>query len=81
MEVTMEVTMEVKRLVNIMSGEHSRKELQEMLGLKNADHFRKVYLLSAINARFVEMTLPDKPKSRLQKYRLTKKGKVLQKSL
>ena len=75
-EVTMEVTMEVKRLLSTMTGEHSRKELQEMLSLKNADHFRKAYLLSAIEARLVEMTLPDKPKSRFQKYRLTHKGRT-----
>jgi ATP-dependent DNA helicase RecG len=41
LEVTMEATMEVKRLLNIMAGEHSRRELQKLLGLKNADHFRK----------------------------------------
>jgi hypothetical protein len=81
MEVTMDVTMEVKRLLNIMTGEHSHRELQKMLGLKNADHFRKAYLLSAIEAGVVEMTLPDKPKSGLQRYRLTEKGRELQKHL
>lgn len=74
-----EVTMEVKRLLNTLTGEHSRRELQEMLGLKNADHFRKAYLSSAIEAGLVEMTLPDKPKSRLQKYRLTETGRAFQK--
>ena len=80
-EVTMEVTMEVKRLLNAITGAHSRRELQELIRLKNADHFRKAYLLPAIEADFVEMTLPDKPKSRFQKYRLTEKGRGLQKSL
>ena len=78
-EVTMEVTMEVKRFLNVITGDHSRKELQEMLRLKNAEHFRKAYLLPAINAGLVEMTLPDKPKSRLQKYRLTARGLTVQK--
>ena len=73
--------MEVKKLLNIITGECSRKELQEMLKLKNADHFRKAYLLHSIEAGLLEMTLPDKPQSRLQKYRLTEKGKTLQKSL
>ena len=50
-----------------------------MLGLKHAEHFRKAYLLPAINAGFIEMVLPDKPKSRLQRYRLSEKGQsVLQ---
>jgi len=71
--------MEVKRLLNTMTGEHSRKELQEILSLKYADHFRKAYLLSAIEVGLVEMILPDKPKSRLQKYRLTETGGALQK--
>jgi len=81
MEVTMEDTMEVERLLDIMTGEHSRRELQEALSLRNADHFRRAYLLPAIEARAVEMTLPDKPKSRFQKYRLTQKGKTLRKLL
>nr|MBC8363348.1 hypothetical protein [Candidatus Desulfatibia profunda] len=75
------MTPEVKRLLNIITGDHSRKELQELLRLKNAEHFRKAYLLPAINAGLVQMTLPDKPKSRLQKYRLTETGQALQKSL
>jgi ATP-dependent DNA helicase RecG len=77
MEVTMEVAMEVKRLLNAMTDEHSRRELQEMLRLKNADHFRKAYVLPAVDAGLVEMTIPEKPKSRLQKYRLTEKGQAL----
>ena len=77
-EVTTEVTTEVKRLLNVMMGDHSRKELQGTLRLKNAEHFRKAYLLPAINAGLVEMTLPDKPKSRLQRYQLTESGQALQ---
>jgi ATP-dependent DNA helicase RecG len=49
--------------------------------LKDAEHFRKSYLLPAIKAGLVEMTRPDKPKSKLQKYRLTENGRVSQKSL
>jgi ATP-dependent DNA helicase RecG len=52
-----------------------------MLGLKHAEHFRKTYLLPAIKAGFVEMTRPDKPKSRLQKYRLTEIGQAALKEL
>lgn len=76
-EVTAEVTAEVKRLLSVISGNNSRNELQEMLGLKHAEHFRKTFLLPAIKAGFVEMTRPNKPKSRLQKYRLTEKGQAM----
>lgn len=68
---TPEVTPEVERLLNVMTGDHSRKELQETLKLKDAEHFHNTYLLPVINTRLVQMTLPDKPKSRLEKYRLT----------
>ena len=80
-QVTPEVTPEVKRLLNAITDEHSRKELQEMLRLKDPEHFRKSYLLPAIKTGFVEMTRPDKPRSKLQKYRLTADGLAVQKEL
>lgn len=69
-EVTAEVTTEVDRLMAALSGEMTRRELQTALGLKNDEHFRKAYLLPALEAGIIEMTIPDKPNSRLQKYRL-----------
>ena len=48
---------------------------QDAMGLKNAEHFRKAYLLPALTAGLVEMTLPDKPNSKSQRYRLTAQGK------
>jgi ATP-dependent DNA helicase RecG len=56
-----------------------RRELQEKLDLKDNEHFRKHYLLPALNGGFVEMTMPDKPKSSSQAYRLTETGLALQK--
>ena len=53
----------------------NRRILQEKLGFRNADHFRKTYILPAIKGGLIEMTIPDKPKSRLQKYILTSKGR------
>lgn len=55
----------------------SRAELMEKTGLKHAEHFRLNYLLKSLELNLIEMTIPDKPRSRLQKYRLTPLGKQL----
>jgi ATP-dependent DNA helicase RecG len=75
MEVTMEVTTEVATLLAAVNGEMPRQALQAALGLKNAEHFRKAYLAPAIAAGCLEMTLPDQPTSRLQRYRITDQGR------
>ena len=53
----------------------NRQELQELLGLNHREHFRANYLKPALDLGLIEMTIPDKPNSRLQKYRLTERGK------
>ena len=58
----------------MISGEQSRRELQEALGLRDDDHMRTSYILPALADGWIEMTIPHKPNSRLQKYRLTPKG-------
>ena len=59
----------------------TRQQLQAALDLKDDEHFRKAYLLPAIQAGLIEMTIPDKPRSSKQRYRLTPKGrKVIQDS-
>ena len=73
-QATMDVTMDVEWL-NELKGEMYRADPQAALKLKNDNHFRKAYLVPAIEAGLIEMTIPDKPRSRNQKYRLTKKGK------
>ena len=52
----------------------TRQDLRKALGLKNDEHFRKAYLLPALQAGLIEMTIPDKPRSRNQRYRLTPEG-------
>ena len=43
--------------------------------MKDRIHFVREYLSPALNVGFGEMTIPDKPNSRLQKYRLTDEGR------
>ncbi len=54
----------------LQDGEKSAGELREMLGLKHRQTFRENYLHPALQQGLIERTLPDKPNSRLQKYRL-----------
>ncbi|MBL7204330.1 MAG: putative DNA binding domain-containing protein [Desulfobacteraceae bacterium] len=75
-EVTGEVTGEVQKFLKILHTPMSRSEAQTVLSLKGQANFRDRYLKPALDLELVEMTIPDKPKSRLQKYRLTKKGKA-----
>ena len=65
----------VVRLLRAMSGDVTRQHLQEALGLKHEDHFRNAYLQPALRAGLIEMTIPDKPRSRRQRYRLTPDGR------
>lgn len=73
-------SMQVEKLVSALTGEMGRSELlQELLAIKNRDYFRKDYLVPAIMNGYVELTIPDKPNSQHQKYRLTVKGLELKK--
>ena len=75
-EVTPEVTPEVGRLLQVLVGEMSRAELMTCLGLKDEKHFRESYQQVAVNTGLVEMTIPNKPQSRNQKYRLSAMGRA-----
>lgn len=70
-------TGQVQRLLSVFEGEHSREELQARLGLKHRDSFVESYLKPALTDSLIEMTVPDKPTSSRQKYRLTEKGRAL----
>lgn len=72
---TTHVTDTIKNLVLVLSDEMSREELQGELNIKDRKYFRRTYLNAAIDDGLIEMTIPDKPKSIYQKYRLTEKGK------
>ena len=43
--------------------------MMDYIGLTDIKSFRERYLVPLINAGRIEMTIPDKPKSRNQKYR------------
>ena len=72
-QVSPQVSPQVKELLAALQGEMGREALQSALGLSDRKSFRARYLKPALKAGLIEMTIPDKPNSRLQKYRLTDK--------
>jgi ATP-dependent DNA helicase RecG len=56
--------------------EISAAELQSAIGLKDRVHFLKAYLEPCLAIGWIERTIPDKPQSSKQKYRLTDKGRA-----
>ena len=79
-QVTPQVTPQVERLISALNGEMSRADLMNALGLKDRTHFSHAYLQPGLEGNFIEMTIPERPRSRMQKYRLTPKGKRMQAS-
>lgn len=80
-QVAPEVSPEVRKLILVLEGEKTRMELQHILELKDEKNFRENYQQKAFKIGLIEMTIPDKPNSKNQKYRLTPKGKALKNSL
>jgi hypothetical protein len=76
-QVAPQVTPQVAQLLEALVGEKSREEIRNALGLHDRKSFRERYLAPALADGLIEMTLPDRPNSRLQKYRLTDKGRRL----
>jgi hypothetical protein len=74
-QVVPQVTPQVLELLRTMKSEVSRVELQALLGLRDRKSFFERYLRPSLSLGLVEMSIPDKPNSRLQKYRLTGKGR------
>lgn len=76
-QVAPHVTPQVERLLRGLRGEMSREALQQALGLQDRKSFRERYLKPALAEGLIEMSIPDKPNSRLQRYRLTDTGRAV----
>ena len=69
-----QVTPQVARLLSVLDGEMSLREILHALGLRDRKSLRQGYLVHALQGGYVEMTRPDAPSARNQKYRLTALG-------
>lgn len=63
-------------LLKSLDGELDVATLQSKVGLKDRRDFMRRYILPALAAGLIERTIPEKPTSRFQKYRLTAKGRA-----
>jgi Fic family protein len=75
-QVAPHVTPQVERLLLGIRGEMSREALQQALDLQDRKSFRERYLKPALEQGLIERSVPDKPHSRLQRYRLTDRGRL-----
>ncbi len=64
-----QVTPQVQQLLQHLEGEMSRLELMDSLQLSDRKNFSDSYLKPALAQGLIEMTRPETPNSRLQKYR------------
>jgi len=72
-QVSVQVTEQVEIVLEVLGKDAlSTKEIMEKIGLKHRPTFRNNYLLPAIESGVVEMTIPEKPNSSKQKYRVVK---------
>ena len=71
-----QVTPQVLALLGFLEIPRSRADLIAALDKNDRVNFMRLYLRPALSAELIERTIPDKPTSRFQKYRLTDKGRA-----
>ena len=74
-EVSTEVIKDIKlssgklsALIEFCAEPRSRREMQEFCGIRTAEYFRKFVVKPMVENEMIELTIPDKPNSRYQKY-------------
>ena len=73
--MTPQVTPQVRVVLNAVAQDgKTRDVLQRASRIKDREHFRKRYLEPMLASGWLEMTIPDKPRSSKQKYRTTELG-------
>jgi ATP-dependent DNA helicase RecG len=73
-QATPEVIPEVAKILPLCGAAKSKRELQLAVGIRDEKHFRESYIQTALEAGLLERTIPEKPQSSKQQYRLTTIG-------
>ena len=66
----------IRALSACLAGPRRSHEIQEATGFRHRETFQHNYLDVLLADGLLESTFPDMPTSRLQKYRITKKGRA-----
>ena len=75
--VTPHVTLHVIDILKECKQPRFREELMHILDLSDREHFRKTYLVPLLEGGWIEMTIPEKPRSIKQRYKTTEEGKKI----
>ena len=59
---------ELSDLISFLEVPRTRKELQEFCNISSREYFRTKILNPLIEAKKIDLTIPDKPQSSKQKY-------------
>ncbi len=60
--------MRLKMLIEFCTVPRTRDEMQTHIGIAHREYFRKDFLRPLLESGKLQMTIPDKPNSRYQKY-------------
>jgi len=71
-QVTAQVTGQVLRFCQIP---RKANEIQKLIGLRHRESFQNNYLKLLLEKGWLERTIPDKPRSRMQRYKTTAAGR------
>jgi ATP-dependent DNA helicase RecG len=76
-QVTGQVEAWIGKVLTACLEPRKSSEIQQIVGIKHRETFQRNYLDQLLDGGLIERTIPDKPQSRMQKYRLTDKGRAI----